>query len=48
MTTRDSGTWSLGQRVAFRFLFCYLGLFFFPFPHGLVNPYWLGALFDGL
>jgi len=38
--------WSLGQRIAFRFGFSYLLLFFFPFPGGLVNPPWLGGVFD--
>src|SRR5688572_23252944 len=39
-------SWTPAQRVVFRFLFSYLFLFFFPFPHGLVNPYWLGGVFD--
>jgi hypothetical protein len=34
--------WPLTARVGFRFLFSYLALFAFPFPQGLVNPYWLG------
>src|SRR5262245_50342189 len=36
--------WTATQRVAFRFLFSYLVLFFFPFPQGLVKPSWLGDL----
>jgi uncharacterized membrane protein YphA (DoxX/SURF4 family) len=39
--------WTPAQRTGFRFLFAYLVLFFFPFPQGLVNPYWLGGLFSG-
>jgi uncharacterized membrane protein YphA (DoxX/SURF4 family) len=35
--------WPATARVGFRFLFCYLLLFAFPFPQGLVNPYWLGS-----
>jgi uncharacterized membrane protein YphA (DoxX/SURF4 family) len=38
--------WTLAERIGFRFLFAYLLLFFFPFPSGLVNPAWLGGLFD--
>src|SRR5262245_499325 len=40
--------WSPAGRFGFRFLFVYLILFFFPFPAGLVNPHWLGGLFDPL
>src|SRR4029453_8357941 len=36
-------SWTPAQRVTFRFLFCYLLLFFFPFPDGVGNPYWLGG-----
>ncbi len=43
----DAGTsWSPAALVGFRFLFCYLVLFFFPFPSGLVNPWWLGSQLD--
>ena len=38
--------WTLAERVGFRFLFTYLVLFFFPFPSGLVNPGWLGGIFN--
>jgi hypothetical protein len=43
-----SSRWTIGQRIGFRFLLAYLLLFFFPFPSGLVNPYWLGRLFNPL
>src|SRR5262245_47389732 len=46
MEEKDARNWTLMERVAFRFLFAYLVLFFFPFPQGLVNPYWLGGFFD--
>jgi uncharacterized membrane protein YphA (DoxX/SURF4 family) len=46
MAPRSPHSWTPVQRVTFRFCFCYFLLFFFPFPHGLVNPYWLGGLFD--
>lgn len=38
--------WTLAERIGFRFLFAFLVLSFFPFPSGLVNPYWLGGIFD--
>lgn len=46
MSANEPRPWNLAARVAYRFLFCYLVLFFFPFPSGLVNPGWLGSLFD--
>jgi hypothetical protein len=46
MTKNHPQEWSPASRVTFRFLFCYLVLFFFPFPQGLVNPYWLGGWFE--
>ena len=48
MTADTPRPWSPAQRVAFRFVFIYLVLFFFPFPQGLVNPQWLGNLFETL
>jgi hypothetical protein len=46
MTPLSNPRWTLPARVGFRFLFAYLIFFFFPFPAGLVNPEWLGGLFD--
>jgi len=46
--TNKSKAWPLAGRIAYRFLFAYLILFFFPFPRGLVNPYWLGGMFEPL
>ena len=46
MAQKSPHSWTPAQRVLFRFFFCYFLLFFFPFPSGLVNPYWLGGLFD--
>jgi hypothetical protein len=46
MSANEPRPWNPVARVAYRFLFCYLVLFFFPFPSGLVNPGWLGSLFD--
>src|SRR5690349_17589157 len=40
--------WTPVQRVAFRFIFLYLILCFFPFPQGLVNPQGLGNVFESL
>jgi hypothetical protein len=45
MSQETPRPWTPVGRVAFRFLFSYLVLFFFPFPQGLVKPYWLGDLF---
>lgn len=47
MNRDNSQKWTLTERIGFRFLFVYLILYFFPFPSGLVNPYWLGGIFDG-
>ena len=38
--------WSALTRVAFRFVFCLLGLFYFPFPLSLVPP--IGMAWGGL
>ncbi|HEY2513111.1 MAG TPA: hypothetical protein VGI39_19720 [Polyangiaceae bacterium] len=38
--------WTLTERIAFRFLFVYLALFFFPLPSGLADPEWLSEVFD--
>ncbi len=46
MNEDNSRPWTPAQRVGFRFLLSYLVLFFFPFPQGLVKPYWLGGFFD--
>jgi hypothetical protein len=46
MSANEPRPWNPAARVAYRFLFCYLVLFFFPFPSGLVNPGWLGSVFD--
>lgn len=38
--------WGHAQRGAFRFLFVYLALYFFPLPSGLADPEWISKIFD--
>jgi len=46
-TTPDQpAEWGHVQRGAFRFLFAYLALYFFPLPSGLADPEWISKIFD--
>src|SRR5262245_44540102 len=40
--------WSFAQRFAFRAVFIYVALFFFPLPSGLASPDAVSGVFDGL
>jgi hypothetical protein len=48
MSSPPAAPWPLALRVAFRFWFAYLVLFFFPLPSGLADPEWLSGALDPL
>ena len=45
-TVGQPAEWGHVQRGAFRFLFVYLALYFFPLPSGLADPEWISGIFD--